>query len=97
MTTFESSLDPMTADAVAISAIIGVTEKILQRLPEAASRFGVFVSCGVGVLYAFAVRPEIRPIHWSEQVVRGLMLGLSASGGYAGMRAFIGGDPPRVK
>lgn len=75
-----------TADAAAITAVIGYTAAIMARIPKKYRRYGVFISCAVGVMYALTIRPVQE--HWSQQLVKGVMLGLGASGGYSGMRDF---------
>jgi hypothetical protein len=78
--------DQTTADAAAVTAVIGYTSIIMNRLPPEFRRYGVFVSCAVGALYALTIRPTAE--HWSRQIVKGIMVGLSAAGGYSGMRDF---------
>lgn len=79
-------MDAITADMAAITVVIGATAKILDAAPQL-RRVGVFVSCGVGVLYAFGLRPEGDVTPWVNIAVHGIMVGLSASGGYSGMRS----------
>jgi hypothetical protein len=78
--------DQTTADAAAVTAVIGYTAVVMNRLPKRFRRYGVFVSCAVGALYALTIRPADE--HWSQQTVKGIMIGLSAAGGYSGMRDF---------
>jgi uncharacterized membrane protein len=77
-------MDTLTSDAAAITAVIGYTSLIQARLPEEWRRYGVFVACAVGVAYAVSIRPGGQSL--AETISRGVMTGLSASGGYAGMR-----------
>jgi hypothetical protein len=81
-------MDPLTADAAAVTSIIGGTGTVLRFLPDHFKKYGVVVSCALGVLYALALRPPAGE-HWTSLVARGLMQGLSASGGYAGMKSMM--------
>lgn len=73
-------------DAAAITAVIGYTDRILFMLPNL-KRFGVLVSCALGVLYSLSIRPGKHEIVGS--VSSGIMVGLAASGGFAGMKRFV--------
>lgn len=81
-------MDTLTADAAAITAVIGYTSLVQARLPMEWRRYGVIVSCAIGVLYAVSIRPGTQPL--VDTISRGIMTGLSASGGYAGMRGIRG-------
>lgn len=73
-------------DAAAITAVIGYTDKIIYMLPTL-KRFGVFVSCALGILYSLSIRPGKHEIVGS--VSSGIMVGLAASGGFAGMKSIV--------
>lgn len=77
-------MDSLPFDAAAITAVIGYTAMIQSKLPERFRKYGVFVACGVGVLYALTIRPKQADL--MKNVTEGVMLGLGASGGYSGMR-----------
>lgn len=80
-------MDTMTSDAAAVTAVIGYSNVVRQFLPERFKKDMVLVSCLLGILYAFSIRPGKTEI--VHNITSGIMVGLMASGGYAGMKNFV--------
>jgi len=70
-----------------VTSVIGYTAIVKGFLPEKWQKDTVLLSCALGILYAFSVRPGKAAI--MGNIVSGIMIGLSASGGYAGMKNFV--------
>lgn len=79
--------DPLAYDAAAVTAVIGYTAQVRQFLPERFQKATVLVSCLLGVLYAVALRPSRQEL--ARNISAGIMIGLAASGGFAGMKSLI--------
>lgn len=79
-------MNTLAYDAAAITAVIGYTDKILTLWPSL-RKYGVLVSCGFGVLYAVAMRPGTHEL--VGNLSSGVMIGLAASGGFAGMKNYV--------
>jgi hypothetical protein len=79
-------MNEMAFDAAAVTAVIGYTDRILALLPQL-RRFGVLVSCVLGVMYAISLRPGKHEI--VSSVSSGIMIGLASSGGFAGMKSVV--------
>lgn len=78
--------DSLMFDAGAVTAIIGYTERLKNLLPDKWAAGSVLISCTLGVLYALSLRPGKHEI--VRNVCQGIMIGLAASGGFAGMKGF---------
>jgi hypothetical protein len=79
--------DPLAFDAAAVTAVIGYTEQIKRFLPDAWQRASVLISCVLGVLYVVALRPSKMDL--PRNISAGVMIGLAASGGFAGMKGIV--------
>ena len=79
-------MNEMAFDAAAVTAVIGYTDRILSLLPQL-RRFGVLISCALGVLYAVSIRPNKHEI--ASSISSGIMIGLASSGGFAGMKSVV--------
>ena len=75
-------------DAAAVTAVIGYTDRILSAAPRL-RQFGALVACVLGVLYSVSLRPGKHEI--ASSISAGVMIGLAASGGFAGIKSVIGG------
>lgn len=73
-------------DAGAVVAVIGYTERLKVFLPERWAKASVLLSVALGILYAISLRPTKRDL--LANVSSGVMVGLAASGGFAGMKNF---------
>ena len=78
-------MDTLTYDAGAVTAVIGYTQAVRRVIPEKFHKWMVFVSCAFGILYAVSIRPG--KMKFVENVISGTMVGLAASGGFAGMKS----------
>ena len=78
--------ESLAFDAGAIAAVIGYTERVKVLLPARWASASVLISCALGVLYALALRPGKHEI--IGNISSGIMIGLAASGGFAGMKGF---------
>lgn len=86
-------MDSIAYDAGAVTAVIGYTQAIRRYIPAKFHKFMVFVACGMGILYALSIRPGKHQL--MQNVVNGTMIGLAASGGFAGMKSVAEALPKR--
>jgi hypothetical protein len=80
-------MDALAFDAGAVTAVIGYTAQVKRFLPENWAKASVLVSCALGVLYAVSLRPGKHEL--GRNIVSGIMIGLAASGGFAGMKNLV--------
>lgn len=80
-------IDLFAYDAAAVTAVIGYTEQVKRILPEQWHKASVVVSCILGILYAIALRPVKAEL--IRNISSGVMIGLAASGGFAGMKGLV--------
>ena len=78
-------MDTLTYDAGAVTAVIGYTQAVRRVAPERFHKWMVFVACAFGILYAISFRPGKHRL--LENIISGTMVGLAASGGFAGMKS----------
>ena len=74
-------------DAAAVTAVMGYTERVKAFLPERWAKASVLVSCIIGILYAITLRPTKQDL--PGNISSGIMVGLAASGGFAGMKGIV--------
>lgn len=86
-------MDSIAHDAGAVTAVIGYTQVVRARLPEKFHKYMVFVSCAIGMLYAVSIRPGTSKL--VDSLISGTMIGLAASGGFAGMKSVAEALPKR--
>lgn len=76
----------LQAMAIIVPFVIGLTE-MAKRTGKLPDRYVPFVSVALGVALAFLIAPSLV---WRDEVVAGIMAGLSASGLWSGTKAVAG-------
>ncbi len=85
--------ETLAYDATAVTAVIGYTASVKAFLPERWAKASVLISCLIGILYAITLRPTKQDL--VGNISSGVMVGLAASGGFAGMKNFREGLPAK--
>lgn len=75
-------------DGATIPAVVAYTAMILRFAPQL-TKFGILVSIGSGILYAFTMRPS--QSDWIGNLITGTLLGLLATGGFSGAKNAVQG------